>query len=211
MAKASTRKAETSPGVVASSQVYDTGAPGKRRARTFSQVIAEATRGADAGMNRFTETRPDLSSDRYAPDWRGHYLGKGKSMGNSVEKFVKVEKLDAEHGLVFGWAIICKENGVDYFDVQDDHIPEGAMLKASSEFMAGSRMAKEMHEGGEAGSYLFMWPLTEDIAKAMELTTKRTGLMVGYKPPPAVLAKFKSGEYTGFSIGGTRVKDKEVA
>lgn len=66
------------PGEVASSQVYDTGGVRERRARTFSQVIADATRGVDAGMARYRETPADLSSSAYAPDWRGHYLGRGE-------------------------------------------------------------------------------------------------------------------------------------
>jgi hypothetical protein len=121
-------------------------------------------------------------------------------------------KVDESLGLVFGWAIVCKDdNGEDYFDVQEDHIPEDAMLKAAADFMGDSRVAKEMHFGDEKGSFVFAWPLTSEIAKAMGVTTKRTGLMVAGKFTPGVLAKFRSGEYTGFSIGGTRVRDEEVA
>ena len=58
---------------------------------------------------------------------------------------------------------------------------------------------------------MFAFPLTSDIAKAMGITTTRTGLMVAAKFAPDVLAKFKSGEYTGFSIGGVRVRDEEIA
>lgn len=133
------------------------------------------------------------------------------TMAADLRKFVKAETVDAALGMVFGWAIVCKEGGVDYYDVQDDHIPEDAMLKASADFMENSRMAKEMHSGGEKGSYLFCWPMTTDIAKAMGITTKNTGLMIGYKPPPDVLEKFKSGEYTGFSIGGERGDDEEIS
>ena len=39
-------------------------------------------------------------------------------------------------------------------------------------------------DGPEAGQYLFLFPMTTEIAKAMGITTKNTGLMVGYKPPP---------------------------
>lgn len=63
---------ETVPGFIADPSTYSEPTPGgKRRARTFSQAIADATRGADAGMNRFTPTRPDLSSSAYRPDYRG--------------------------------------------------------------------------------------------------------------------------------------------
>ena len=67
---------ETVPGFIADPSTYSQPTPGgTRRARTFSQTIADATRGVDAGMNRFTPQKPDLSSSAYKPDWRGHYNG----------------------------------------------------------------------------------------------------------------------------------------
>lgn len=124
----------------------------------------------------------------------------------NFRQFVKAESIDAKHGLVMGWAMICKQDGVDYIDVQENHIPEDSMLDAAVDFMENSRMAKEMHRGDARGSYLFAYPLTTDIAKAMGITSKNTGLMIGYKPPPDVLAKFQDGTYTGFSIGGYHIK-----
>jgi cation transport regulator ChaB len=123
-----------------------------------------------------------------------------------------VIKVSDELGLVFGWAMICKDGGNDYFDVQDDHIPEDAMLKASAEFMLSRRVAKEMHFGDEMGTIVFAFPVTSDVAKAMNISTDRTGLMIAMKPSSeALLEKFRSGEYTGFSIGGQRLVDEEMA
>jgi hypothetical protein len=148
------------------------------------------------------------------------YIGRGASRPlegsayyEKVAKQVKVAKVDEGHGLVFGYAIVCKKDGQDYFDLQDDHIPEDAMLDASVDYMIKYRTAKEMHlpDGALPGSVVFAFPLTTDIAKAFGIETKTTGLMIGMKPDdPAVLAKFKSGEYTGFSMGGTRVTDEHV-
>lgn len=130
-----------------------------------------------------------------------------------VEKslYATVQKVDADLGLVMGYAIVCEKNGQPYFDVQGDHIPEDAMLEAAADFMANSRVAKEMHAGDEAGSILFAFPLTKDIAMAMGITGyEQTGLMIAMKPSsPAMLEKFKSGEYTGFSIGGVRIVDED--
>lgn len=122
-----------------------------------------------------------------------------------------VFKVDDDLGLVFGWAIISKQDGEDYFDTQGDHIPEIAMLKASADFMAKSRQSKEMHQGGSVGTAIFAWPMTADIAKAMGIVTKNTGLMIAIKPDnDEILQKYKSGEYSGFSIGGARIKDQDV-
>lgn len=130
---------------------------------------------------------------------------------------VKVLKADKSLGLVFGWAIVCKKDGHDYYDLNVDqagdhegqlvpeHVTEDAMLKASVGFAEGARAGNEMHEGDDVGQYPFVFPITEDIAKAMGLETKTTGLMVAYKPPPDVFAKFLDGTYRGFSIEGRRL------
>lgn len=361
-------KAETQPAPVLTPGIYNYGPPGARRARTYSQVIAEATRGIEAGAvippNKPTPNGPPVE-DRQQPDWRGHYLGKhavpiGKIetpgtlyvhrpltnaadlhlwakgagipnlvppeemhvtqvysrqpvsglnvMGNTItvdggarsleplgdkgavvlhfasqelqdrhdeamaagashdfpkylthvtlsydagdvdldsidppsfplvfgpeihrpinedwtkekglRKVIKAEVVNADLGLVLGWAIICKEDGEPYYDLNIDwegehagkrvpeHIPEGTMLKGALDFaLTPDRPGNEMHAGPETGSFPFVWPLTDEIAKAMGITCKRTGLMVGYYPEASVLAKFKSGEYTGFSIEGFR-------
>ncbi len=123
----------------------------------------------------------------------------------------RVVKVDESHGLVFGYAIVCKRDGEDYYDLQGDHIPEDAMLGAAVEFMEHSRTAKEMHAGDAKGSIVFAWPLTTDIAKAFDIEPKTTGLMIAMKPDdPAMLAKFRDGTYTGFSIGGRRIDDEIV-
>lgn len=137
----------------------------------------------------------------------------------SDELFLKadVAKVDEELGLVFGWGIICKIDGEPYFDVQGDHIPEDAMLRATSDFMLKSRVAGDMHLRNEDGSpmqdggVVFSFPLTEQTAKAMGIACSRTGWMVAVKPSAAVLSKYKSGEYGGFSIGGRRITDEDIA
>lgn len=142
-------------------------------------------------------------------DWSDKITEKG--MGEFRATSAQVLKVDESLGLVFGWAIVCKENGEDYYDVQDDHIPEDSMLKAASEFMEDSRIAKEMHTGEQVGNVVFAFPLTADIAKAMEITTKRTGLLIAIKPGADAVKKFADGSYTGFSIGGERITDEEIA
>lgn len=127
-----------------------------------------------------------------------------------------VAKVDKRHGLVFGWAIVCKHKNCseDYYDLNVDrhtgkrvpeHIPEDTMLEAATDFMEHSRVVKEMHKGDGQGTVVFAFPLTTDIAKAMGIQTQVTGLMVAMKPTPELLRKFESGELKGFSIGGSKV------
>ena len=131
--------------------------------------------------------------------------------GDGATDIVKcsVAKVDSELGLVFGFAIVCKRDGQDYFDLQGDHIPEAAMLKAAADFMLHSRVSGDMHERSD-GTVVFAFPLTTDIAEALDLSTKQTGLLIAIKPSSDVLGKFRSGEYTGFSIGGQYGETVEV-
>lgn len=135
-------------------------------------------------------------------------------MDHAVELTCEVAKVDDELGLVVGWAIICDEDGVDYFDLQGDHIPQDVMLKSTFAFAKSARVAKEMHEGDARGEVVFIFPMTAEIAKSIGVQTQKHGLLIGMAPDEEMLAKFKSGELRGFSIGGMAasipVEDDEV-
>ena len=121
-----------------------------------------------------------------------------------MNKEIKVEFVKAyeELGMLFGYAVVCKEDGEEYYDLQGDHIPEDAMLRAAVDFMLDYRYAYDSHVYG-IGTVIFAWPMTEDIAKSMDITAKRTGLMVGIKVDNMdIIRRFRQGIYTGFSIGG---------
>lgn len=108
--------------------------------------------------------------------------------------------------IVFGWAIVCTENGEPYYDLQGDHIPEDEMLIAAADFMAKSRVLGEHHKGAEGGEVVFAFPMTAEIARAFGIETTKTGLMIGVRPAKSsTVTKFKSGGLVGFSIGFTRL------
>ncbi len=133
------------------------------------------------------------------------------SMTKSFTATTDVLKFDEDLGLAIGFAIISKIEGEDYVDVQGDHIPEDAMLKAATDFMLEARVGKTMHEGGKTGDIVFAFPLTTEIAKSLDIETKQTGLLIGFKPSDEeTLQKLKDGELRGFSIGGKRIQDEEV-
>jgi hypothetical protein len=120
-------------------------------------------------------------------------------------------KADEKLGLVFGYAMVCKINGEPYFDTQGHHIPEDTMLRTLSKFMESGSVAKEMHSGEPVGKYVFAFPMTDEIADSLNIAVEKTGALVAMKPDnPETLAKFVSGEYTGFSIGGTNAVFEEV-
>ena len=165
------------------------------------------------GLGAVHTNRP-LGSERSAKDIEDEAAANARNIGEiptSLAKgftsYCKVAGVDEEHGLVFGWGIVCKDGGKDYFDVQGNHIPEGAMLKAVTDFMGGEREAGEQHVRMGAGTVVHSFPLTTDIAKAMGIDAGgKTGWMVAVHPDRAMLAKFKSGELGGFSIGGDHIE-----
>lgn len=123
------------------------------------------------------------------------------STGSKVRTAIKVSKVDADLGIVIGWAIVCTRDGEDYYDLQGHHIPESVMLKAVLDFNENSRVAKEMHAGEARGS-VDLVAITSDIAASLGFVTKQTGAYAVMRPDAAMLAKFASGELNEFSIGG---------
>jgi len=155
-------------------------------------------------------------------------------VGKIPERIIKVGgdlTVDTEHGLVFGYAIVSKSRDAldgefaDYYDLNVDtegvhkgkrvpeHITEEAMFKAAVDAMStGMQLAGDVnHAGPDVGSYYFMFPVTEEIAKALDWQVLKTGLVVGYHPgDDDVLQKVKDGTLTGFSITGARVEYEEI-
>lgn len=122
----------------------------------------------------------------------------------------RVAKVEDSLGLVFGWAIICTEDGEPYVDLHNDYIPPEAMLKAATKYAKGCRMGGDMHSCKD-GEVVHTMPLTEEVAKAFGIKCNKTGWMIAMAPSnPETLQKFISGERTGFSIGGRRIKDTEI-
>lgn len=191
----------------------------KKRVALTSPVNGHSHTLSTANMDG-SEARRGTTSyvDGHAHDWimdeagnleLGHAQGHSHGIGAIVMKqgmeksfACKVTKVDAGLGLVFGFAVICLKSGEKYFDLQNEHVPESVMLDFATDFMKNSRSAKAMHDGEDVGEVVYAFPLTTEIAKAMDIETKTTGLMIGMAPSKDVLAKFEKGEYTGFSIGG---------
>lgn len=123
--------------------------------------------------------------------------------GADIEATARVVKTSSDElGLVFGWALTSKAAGADYFDLHGDNVVEDDLIRVAAEFMEGGGASDEMHDFETDGRVVFAMPLTAEVAKSFGIETDTTGLMVAIKPSPEVFAKFKSGEYTGFSIAG---------
>jgi hypothetical protein len=125
-----------------------------------------------------------------------------------MANMVPVIKISEELGIVFGFAAITKvvkEGGqvVKYFDSDNQCVSDEVLLKATTEFMQTDRINNNDHQENDVGVVVHSFPLTEDVAKSLEIKSKHFGWLVGIKPNSETLKKFKSGEYRGFSIEGS--------
>lgn len=134
-------------------------------------------------------------------------LIKRRGANRQIEATARVAKLNDELGLVFGWALTTKAAGQDYYDLHGDNILEEDLIKVAAEYLAAGAPTDEMHDEEPDGRVVFAMPLTAEVAKAFGIDTDTHGLMVAIKPSPEVFAKFKSGELTGFSIGGYGLRE----
>ena len=127
-----------------------------------------------------------------------------------TKRDVQILKVDEDLGLVFGFAEITEQDGEEYFDLGGDARTEKALLGAWTEFFKNGQVLGDMHTSADSGDVIFAFPMTRAIAKQLDFQGTTYGMLVGIQPSADGLEKFKSGEYTGFSIGGTRVAEEIV-
>ena len=108
--------------------------------------------------------------------------------------------------LVFGWASIVEEKGVEVVDSQGDLISEEELEKAFYDFVLNSRNAGEMHIRKDAGKLVECIVFTKEKQKALGIDLGMVGAWVGFKVDEESFEKVKDGTYKMFSIGGKGVR-----
>lgn len=115
--------------------------------------------------------------------------------------------------LAFGWGSVISDgdtHGAD-LDCQGDEITEDDVEKAFYDFAVESRQADDMHDWSEGGPLVECMVFTKEKEK-LGLMAKNAdgkpmyGAWVGFRLRPDIFAKVKSGEYKGWSIGGSGVR-----
>lgn len=129
-----------------------------------------------------------------------------------VKKFARcqIAKIDEEKGLVFGWANANAEwTGEELCLVEDEQgsmIEDQDLEQAAYTFTREGYGLDERHDWERCGYLVESMMVTNEKLAAMfpgqPLPVGKRGWWIGMKPDPAIFAKFKSGEYKGFSIGG---------
>lgn len=129
--------------------------------------------------------------------------GKWKKVKKAGE--FQVMKVDSKLGIVFGYGMISKTDNEDYYDSDNQHIPEDIMLKSTTDFMEGYRINNNDHSNNDVGKVIHSFPLTKEIAESMGISARHHGWIVGVKPDKPTLKKFADGTYKGFSIEGSAI------
>lgn len=134
----------------------------------------------------------------------------------------KILKVSDELGIVYGWAMVFTDQAIEgddkrYFDKHGDHIPKAGGVAAMCDFMMKSREGKGMHAGDKIADVVFAMPITDEFCEAFgmqftDMAKAKEGIAIAWKPEKVEhLEKFKSGEWTGFSIGGAYGDTEELA
>lgn len=116
-----------------------------------------------------------------------------------------ITELDADKNLVFGWASIAiQKDGTQLSDLQGHSIDIDDLEQAAYNFTIDYRKTGEMHGGESLGEMVESFVVTPDKLEQMGLAPDALplGWWVGFKVPPTVFAKVKSGKYRMFSIQG---------
>lgn len=124
------------------------------------------------------------------------------------ELIVPIVKTDMDRRLVFGWGQLVTKNGEEIFDTDNQSIPKTVALDGWLDYAKGDRLLKQMHKGESRGMVPFIFPFYDDVLKSLgvENPLGQEGIAVGaFIGDDETLAKFDSGELTGFSIGGGAV------
>ena len=179
----------------------------------WNQMIeagAESDHPSFTGHTTITWDAGDLDLSKVEPFTGDLYFGPEQFAEiNEDWKNEMVEKIDFEIakvdslGIVYGWGMISKIDGQEYYDTQGDHIPDEVGHRAVVDFMSGPRESLAMHEGASVGYINQSFYLTDDLAKSFGIECNKRGWLVGMIPDSDdILHKYRNGTYSGFSIGG---------
>lgn len=121
-----------------------------------------------------------------------------------TELHVPVAKVSTDKRMVFGWGQVVTKNGSEFYDTDNQSFGKAETFDAWKDFAKGDRVMLEMHDGESKGTISFIFPAYDEILKSLGFEPiDQEGFIVGAEiDDDATLAKFDSGELTGFSIGG---------
>lgn len=122
---------------------------------------------------------------------------------------VAFEKVNVDQQIVYGWASVTKNGGIEVVDLQGDSMDIEDLRKAVYDFMSTDRVSGIMHvqkaDGTvvRTGQVVDSLVVTSDLAKTLGMDQGREGWLIGVKVEDTEIWKAcRSGALRGFSIGG---------
>ena len=104
-------------------------------------------------------------------------------------------------GVYFAWGAFAKYDGEPFVDEHGDDIPGDEFVGAALTLAKSAKLGHE-HDGTVNGSVPLVFPLTEDIQTALELTSPHAGLAVGFQPVGEMAKSLEAGDEWELSIAG---------
>lgn len=115
----------------------------------------------------------------------------------------KIEKVDVEQKIAYGWFSVIEENGEVVVDHHGDTIDEDTLVQAAHGFILEYRAGKIMHQGKKIADVVESMVFTKDVQKALGIDLGKVGWFGAMKfRDDETWARVKSGEFSEFSIGG---------
>lgn len=119
----------------------------------------------------------------------------------AIAKTAAARVSKGKHGVYFAWGAFAKYNGELFVDEHGDDIPGEEFIGASLSLAKSAKLGHE-HDGTVNGSVPLVFPLTEDIQTALDLTSPHAGLVVGFQPTGAMAKSLDAGDEWELSIAG---------
>jgi len=163
-------------------------------------------------FNAADKQYPDDEEKAFATAWAGlRRAGWSKDSSGAWHKVEKVLKVDAERQYVFGWASVAiTKDGQQVEDLQGDVIDVEDLEEAAYAFTLEFGDTGAMHTGEAIGKMIESFIVTPDKLEAMGLAPDALpqGWWVGFHVNDAqVFGKIKKGDYQGFSIQGSAIRE----
>ena len=117
-------------------------------------------------------------------------------------KQVKIEKVDDELRIAYGWAYVCEEGGQIVADVSEQCVTEVELRKAVHGFARSLPLGTVLHKqlAGQVVDTIFF---SKSVQQALGVDLGKVGWFVGvHVLDDEAWAGVKDGTYTAFSIGG---------
>ena len=117
---------------------------------------------------------------------------------------IKIEKIDEDERIVFGFFSVVEKDGEPVVDREGDVIAPEDLEKAVYEFVLKSRVAGENHLKKGVGQLIESIVLTKEKQAALGIDIGKVAWWGGFKIfDDDVWKAVKEKQYLAFSIGGT--------